>query len=110
MTISVQVLSHSPLELTYTTPLASDTITNSINFDAVFNIRNNSLSDRIIQISAVTTCDQGDYSNISEVIAADHDLTIPITSRHTNWTSKISTIRFSPSVSGLTCAAFRVLK
>lgn len=110
MAISVQVVSHSPIELNYTEPLASDTVLNSINFDVILNVRNDSFSDRVVQISAVTTCDQGEYTNVSETIATDHELMIPLHSRITPWSSKLVTVHFTPTTSGLTCAAYRVLR
>jgi hypothetical protein len=111
MSISVQVVSHSPISLTYATPLISDTVSN-IFFDVLLSVKNlnNNGSDRVVQISAVVPCDAGDYSNISQVISDGSEMIFPLTSRHTNWTSKLTTIHFSPTVSGVTCAAYRVLR
>lgn len=110
--ISVQTISHSPMSLSYSTPSTVSETINNLFFDVLLNVKNNNGngSDRTVNISAVTTCDMGDYNNISEIISDGNELIIPLHSRITSLSSKNVTVRFSPTISGITCAAFRILK
>jgi hypothetical protein len=109
--ISVQTIEKSPLTLSFVaaSSTGADSVSNTIGFDVIFLVKNDSGSDCTVSYSATFPDDQSGYNDVSEVVATGTTGYFPLNSRVTPWSTRQNVIHYD-QVTDITVAAFRILK
>ncbi len=109
--LSVQIVDKSPLTLIFVeaASTASGDLISNFYFDDILLVKNDSGSNTTVNISALMTCDAGDYNNISTVVSTGTIGVFQLHSRVTSWTTKLTTVHCTPT-SGVNLAVYRQLR